>query len=154
MEYNDEKLNPKIFEKMAQEYNLKLKKNIEFVEKERDNEKKEEIIKNINKYHKNIENNIKILEKYSKNKSQKLSDIFSIYSNTIKNILIENNQKYFYSNYCNNINEIIHNCVSSIDTLLLLDKYQNDFDINCAINYLCKLILQATDMFGICKFRQ
>lgn len=154
MEYNDEKLNPKIFEKMAQEYNLKLKKNIEFVEKERDDEKKEEIIKNINKYHKNIENNIKILEKYSKNKSQKLSDIFSIYSNTIKNILIENNQKYFYSNYCNNINEIIHNCVSSIDTLLLLDKYQNDFDINCAINYLCKIILQATDMFGICKFRQ
>ena len=154
MEYNDEKLNPKIFEKMAQEYNLKLKKNIEFVEIERDDEKKDEIIKNINKYHKNIENNIKMLEKYSKNKSQKLLEIFSNYSNTIKDVLIENNQKYFYSNYCNNINEIIHNCIYSIDALLLFDKYQNDIDINCAINYLCKIISQATDMFGICRFRQ
>lgn len=156
MIYDDEKLNPQIYEKMAKEYSKSMKQNANIPLYKDDDNLKDENIKNLNKYYYNIFNNLKLLKCYKKNATQ-IDNIFLLlnnYAKCIEDILKDNKQKCFKTNYCNNISEIVKNCAKSIKSLVLLFDYNTNIDINSGITTLADIIRNVNYLYGICKYRQ
>jgi hypothetical protein len=156
MEFNDEKLSINAFEKMAKEYSTNMKNRLKVFEYKEDDEIKEQNIKKINTYKNNIFNNLTMLKCYKKNNKiiENLFLEFEIYAKNIEKIATKNNEKYFKTNYCNNIFEIIQNTTQSIKTLVVLQEYKVPINIPNAILSLVDIIEKANSLYGICRFRQ
>lgn len=156
MIYDDEKLNPQIYEKMAKEYSKSMKQNVN-LSSHKDNDKiMSENIEKLNLYYCNIFNNLKLLKCYKKNVTQ-IDNIFLLlndYAKCIENILKDNKQKCFKTNYCNNISEVVKDCARSIKSLVLLFDYNTNIDINLGITTLADIIRNVNYLYGICKYRQ
>ena len=156
MVYDDEKLNPQIYEKMAKEYSKSLKQNINISLYKDDDTIESENIEKLNIYYFNIFNNLTLLKKY-KNNSTQIDNIFlklKDYAKNIECVLKENRQKCFITNYCNNISEIIKDSSKSIKSIVLLSNYNTSIDIQSAITNLCDIIRNVNYLYGICRYRQ
>lgn len=156
MEFNDEKLSISAFEKMAKEYSTNIKNRLKVFEYKEDDEIKEQNIKKLNGYKNNIFNNLTMLKCYKKNNKivENLFLEYENYSKNIEKISTKSNEKYFKTNYCNNIFEIIHNTTQSIKTLIILQEYKIPIKIDSAILSLLDIIENANSLYGICKYRQ
>lgn len=156
MEFNDEKLSISAFEKMAKEYSTNNKNRLKVFEYKEDDEIKEQNIKKLNSYKNNIFNNLTMLKCYKKNNKivENLFLEYENYSKNIEKISTKSNEKYFKTNYCNNIFEIIHNTTQSIKTLIILQEYKIPIKIDSAILSLLDIIENANSLYGICKYRQ
>lgn len=156
MVYDDEKLSPQIYEKMAKEYSKTLKQNVNAALYKEDDLIKKENIEKLNNYYFNIFNNLTILKTYKKNISQ-IDNIFLMlkdYAKSVECVLKDKKQKCFLTNYCNNISEIIKDCSKSIKSLILLCDYNTKIDSSSAITSLCDIICNVNYLYGICTYRQ
>lgn len=156
MVYDDEKLSPQIYEKMAKEYSKTLKQNVNVALYKEDDIIKKENIEKLNNYYFNIFNNLTILKTYKKNISQ-IDNIFLMlkdYAKSVECVLKDKKQKCFFTNYCNNISEIIKDCSKSIKSLILLCDYNTKIDASSAITSLCDIIRNVNYLYGICTYRQ
>lgn len=156
MVYNDEKLNPDNYEKMAKAYSSSIKKNIKIFTYKQDDKEKDEIIENISICKCVIENNLIQLSHYTKQQQRvkKLCLYFERYKENIQEICKTYKNNITTTNYCNNLNEVIQNCCISIKNLIKLSFYQTNIDTNLAIENLVHLIENTTIMFGVCKYRK
>ena len=157
-EFNDEILNPEIFEKMANEYskslnNFKLKKINE------DTNLQNEIKQKLLKYFNNIFCYIKNLKKFSLNAKRKLmlenlDKHFSSLKPSFEKLSgCTLDAKTIYADYCGSLSGIILNCC---DSLKVLDSFLEFYldDNNDIKTNLIELIRLSTNMFGVCTYRK
>lgn len=161
--YNDELLTPENYELMAKEYSKSIKKNIKFVEIKIDDNKKQELKNNIFLNSIIISNCLNYLKKCNLKSNKKIllnyvCNIFNNHKSFVEDLTTNKSQQNSIGkNYCDCLVIIIECCTKSINSICKIKDYLNDEEtenffsqienLTCIINY-------ATQMFGVCKYRE
>ncbi len=161
--YNNELLTPENYEHIAKENNKSIKKNIKFVEIKIDDNKKQELINEISTNSNIISNCLTYLKKcYLKsNKKSLLNNIcdkFNKHKHFVETITTNKSQQNLIGkNYCACLVIIIQSCTKSINSICKIKDYLNEEQTEnffCQIENLICIINYATQMFGVCKYRE
>lgn len=155
MIYEDDKLCPKAFEKMAKEYALQTKK-IKIIDA-KNKENLQKITNEVLQFFDIIScitNNLKKF-KLNVNYSKKLDKILKNINN-LENYVVENNytkkEKMPSSNYCALLVKMIITSTDARQKLDALDDCAQDYSI--LKNSLDEIIKISATMFGVCKYRK
>ena len=147
--YNDELLNPSVFEKMAKEYALNMNKNFKFIKINTNTELKHKTEESLNYILQNLTSNINNLSSYNlkncyKKNLDRIKEILNAYNLNGTNCTTN-------KNYCECLNKVIHLCTDAILNIRELNNFLIDEDLTTNIIEIIKI---CTNMFGVCKYRK